>query len=138
MSDTSFIKGLRDRIKELEEENRKLKEEYANFKKQASEDMKEITKNQVENINLFDKLWEENKELKEKYDWLWKIYTEDVNERIEENEKLNLQIAELMWQRDWKQMVIDRLETQNKELIKRIKEHVPTQILADLHNKFKK
>lgn len=66
MSDTSFIKGLRDRIAELEEENKKL----------------------------------------------------------------NLQIAELMWERDWKQMKIERLE-------KRIKEHVPTQILADFRNRFK-
>lgn len=48
----------------------------------------------------------------------------------EENEKLKLQIAELMWERDWKQMKIDRLE-------ERIKEHVPTQILADFRNRFK-
>ena len=57
----------------------------------------------------------------------------DINERDElreENKKLNLQIAELMWERDWKQMKIERLE-------ERIKEHVPTQILADFRNRFK-
>lgn len=72
-------------------------------------------------------------------------YKYDINKLEKENKKLNLKIAELMGQRDWKQMLIDMLEVQNKELIKRIKGHVPTQILADfrhtmsdLHNKFKK
>ena len=40
-------------------------------------------------------LEEENKKLKEKYYWLWKIYMEDVNERIEENEKLKEDLANL-------------------------------------------
>lgn len=54
----------------------------------------------------------------------------EIQQLEEENKKLELQIAELMWERDWKQMKIDRLE-------ERIKEHVPTQILADFRNRFK-
>lgn len=60
-------------------------------------------------------------------EWFMKAQIEQLKE---ENKKLNLQIAELMWERDWKQMKIERLE-------KRIKEHVPTQILADFRNRFK-
>ena len=75
----------------------------------------EIKKLREENDNLLQLVWE-------------KRFREMHLE--EENKKLELQIAELMWERDWKQMKIERLE-------ERIKEHVPTQILADFRNRFK-
>lgn len=53
-----------------------------------------------------EQLREENKNWGKKYIDLADLYTE----KVIENEKLKLQIAELMWERDWKQMKIEELE----------------------------
>ena len=65
----------------LEDENKRLNEDFDNYKKKVSEDMKEIVKEQTENIRLFDtikgeykKLEKENKKLKEDNKRLKEVY----------------------------------------------------------------
>ena len=84
-----------------EEEYKKLEEEYANFKKKVSDDMKEIAKNQLENIGLFDKIEEENKKLKEE--------NNELKEKIKKMEKAEERFFELM-----KNYVMNKKE--NKDL----------------------
>jgi len=94
----------------LEDENKRLNEDFDNYKKKVSEDMKEIVKEQTENIKLFDtikgeykKLLEENRELRklraEDFEITWlKIENSDLreeNKRLEEeNEWFNKKIKE--------------------------------------------
>ena len=59
---------------------------------------------------IIKELEKENKNLRLIQETNEKQIQNDINERDElreENKKLNLQIAELMWERDWKQMKIE-------------------------------
>ena len=103
---------LNGNIGTLLEENKKLKEDFDNYKNKVSEDMKEIVKDQTENIKLFDrikgeykKLEEENRELKKENELLKECNirnytgrrnTDDMNLKLlEENKKLKKRIKEL-------------------------------------------
>ena len=65
MSDTSFIKWLRDRIAELEKENKKLKEKYdwlwkiytedVNERIEANENLKELNIELISRIDMLER-----------------------------------------------------------------------------------
>jgi molecular chaperone GrpE (heat shock protein) len=61
----------------LEDENKRLNEDFGRYKKKVSEDMKEIVKEQTENIKLFDTIKGEYKKLLEENRELRKLRAED-------------------------------------------------------------
>lgn len=65
-------------------------------------DWLDYSKLEEENINLKDEI--------ERLEFNLKSWKKRKQLMEEENKELRLQIAELMWERDWKQMKIEELE----------------------------